>query len=103
MTGFDTRVRVTCPQGGTSHWRLVSLRRRSVPFHRDGSRFYVRERNDFPDTDPPSMVVDVMRGELDDSGRVARGTISSRGVWGSGADAIACRGRASFSARGEAP
>jgi hypothetical protein len=40
-----------------------------------------------------------MRGELEESGSGARGMISSRAVWGSGADAIECSGRATFSAR----
>jgi hypothetical protein len=48
---------------------------------------------------PPSTVINVMHGEFEDSGRVARGTISSRAVWRYAADTVACKGRASFSAR----
>jgi hypothetical protein len=70
-----------------------------VPFHHDGSRFWVREHSEFPEADPPSTLVGVMRGQLEDSGSGARGTIRSRAVWGSGPHAIECSGRATFSAR----
>jgi len=44
------------------------------------------------------VVVSLMSGELEDSGQGARGTISSRVVWGTGSDATTCTGRATFSA-----
>ena len=99
LNGFDTDVSVRCPEGETYDRRWYPSDGNPVPFHEKGSRFYGRERSDFPDRDPPITVVSVMRGELEDSGRVARGTINSRELWRYDSGTVTCRGRASFSAR----
>jgi hypothetical protein len=59
----------------------------------------VRERSNFLNHDPPVTLVSVRRGELEQSGKVAREVMHSRDVRGTGADTITCEGRASFSAR----
>ena len=99
VTGFYTRAAVRCPDGEPRDWRWFPFDGAPVPFHYDGSRFYVRERSDFSKTTRPAVVVSVMRGELEDSGSGARGTIRSRVRWGTGSDATTCTGRATFSAR----
>jgi hypothetical protein len=99
VNGFYTRAAVRCPWGESRDWRWFPFDGAPVPFHYDGSSFSVRERSDFSEAVPPSVVVSVMRGELEDSGSGARGTIRSRAGWGSGPDAIECSGRATFSAR----
>jgi hypothetical protein len=95
LDGLDVRP----SQEGSRNSRWWPYDGAPVRFHHDGARFWVRERSEFPEADPPSTLVGVMRGELEESGSGARGMISSRAVWGSGADAIECSGRATFSAR----
>jgi hypothetical protein len=99
LAGFDTHVSVRCPEGESRDWRWWPYDGAPVPFHQDGSRVYVRELSQFPDQDPPVTLVSVVRGQLADSGSVARGRIRSRARWHTVAGPIACQGRASFSAR----
>jgi hypothetical protein len=99
LQSFDTRVSVRCLRGGSRTWSWSPSDGAPVPFRQHGTRFYVRERSTFRESNPPSALDTVMRGELRDSGRVARGTIQSRAVWGTGAGALTCDGTATFSAR----
>jgi hypothetical protein len=99
LNGFDTHVTVRCPEGESYDWRWYPSDGNPVPFHRNGSRFYVRERSDYPDRDPPIRLVSVMHGGLEDSGGIARGTIRSRELWRYRSGTVVCDGRASFSAR----
>jgi hypothetical protein len=99
LSSFDTAVSVRCPDGETYHWRWWPGDGNPVPFHQNGSRFYVRERSEFRNEKPPVALLGVMRGELDESGQVARGTIRSHEVRYTRADAIMCEGNATFSAR----
>jgi hypothetical protein len=96
LAGVQTSAAAWCPQQRTwIDWPWVALdRQQRVEFEHDGSRFVLDER-EAVDALPFSTYHVVMRGELDDDGTSARGSIHARAI----GDRTSCEGTTRFSAR----
>jgi hypothetical protein len=91
-----TRTAVWCPQQRSwDSWRWSPADGAGAPFRRDGSRFHVRERWEFPEHRPPMIQVSALRGRLDEDGESARGSIEGRWFW----EEFVCEASVRFSAR----